>query len=191
MESQIWYQLASSVGEGLENGQWPLLTLMSDTSVSPCISLVPFKLLHWCWTQRERVWAGETMCGLFKGTAWGSSIFFHWHDPYWFCSQKLWELTFLALKPKLGGLVWCCESSLTLYPSQIFIHHMWVWDQSVLVCAPPTSLDGCGFFNYVVVILPFNSISDGTEWRLFYILVVISEWLGEEASHVCLHCHLL
>ena len=27
----------------------------------------------------------------------------------------------------------------------------------------PTSLDGCGFFNSVVVRLPFNSISDGSE----------------------------
>ena len=34
MESQIWQQLAGSValwGEGLEKGQWPLLTLMPDT----------------------------------------------------------------------------------------------------------------------------------------------------------------
>ena len=27
MESQIWHQLASSVGEILEGGQWPLFTL--------------------------------------------------------------------------------------------------------------------------------------------------------------------
>ena len=37
MESQIWHQLAGSVAPGrvgLEKGQWPLLTLMPDTSVS-------------------------------------------------------------------------------------------------------------------------------------------------------------
>ena len=38
---------------------------------------------------------------------------------------------------------------------------------------PPTCLDGCGFFNSTVVRLPFNSISDGSEWWLFDILVVI------------------
>ena len=32
-----------------------------------------------------------------------------------------------------------------------------------LVSAPSTSLDGCGFFNFVVVRLSFNSISDGSE----------------------------
>ena len=50
MGSQIWHQLAGSValgGEGLEKGQWLLLSLMTDTSVSPCIPLVPFKLLPW------------------------------------------------------------------------------------------------------------------------------------------------
>ena len=54
-------------------------------------------------------------------------------------------------------------------------------------CAPPTSLDECGFFNSVVVRLPFSLISE--RW-LFYILVVILMWLCKEVSHVCLLCHL-
>ena len=37
MESQILHQFASSVGGFLEKGQWPLLPLMLDTSVSPRI----------------------------------------------------------------------------------------------------------------------------------------------------------
>ena len=48
MESQIWHQLAGSValwGEGLEKGQWPLFTLMSDATVSPSMPLGFFKLL--------------------------------------------------------------------------------------------------------------------------------------------------
>ena len=45
MESQIWHQLASSVGGGLEKGQWPLLALMPDTSIPSFMPLVPFKLL--------------------------------------------------------------------------------------------------------------------------------------------------
>ena len=46
------------------------------------------------------------------------------------------------------------------------------------------SLDGCGFFNSIVIRLPFNPISDGTEWWLFWILVVILMWLCEEVSHI-------
>ena len=37
----------------------------------------------------------------------------------------------------------------------------------------PTSVDGCGFFNSVVVRLPFSLISDASELWWFYILVVI------------------
>ena len=37
-------------GEGLAKGQWPLLTLMPDTSVSPCMPLVTFNLLYQCWS---------------------------------------------------------------------------------------------------------------------------------------------
>ena len=52
------------------------------------------------------------------------------------------------------------------------------------------SLDGCGFFISIVIRFPFNSISDGSEWWLFYILVVILMWLCKEVSHLCL-CHYL
>ena len=31
------------------------------------------------------------------------------------------------------------------------------------VSDPPTNLDGCGFFNSVIVRLPFNLISDGSK----------------------------
>ena len=53
MECQTWYQLAGSVAlwrEGLEKGQWPLLALMPDISVSPCMPPVPFKMLISCWS---------------------------------------------------------------------------------------------------------------------------------------------
>ena len=65
-----------------------------------------------------------------------------------------------------------------------------MWDQPFHVSAPPTSLDGCGFCNSIVVRLPLNSISDGSEWWLFYNLVVILRWLCEEVSCIYLCCHL-
>ena len=50
-ESQIWLQFADSVGRGFRKGKWPRLALKPDTSVPPCIPLVPFKLLPWCWSE--------------------------------------------------------------------------------------------------------------------------------------------
>ena len=49
MESQIWHQLVALLGKSLEKVRWPLLALMSETSVSPSMLLVPFTLLPWCW----------------------------------------------------------------------------------------------------------------------------------------------
>ena len=49
-----------------------------------------------------------------------------------------------------------------------------------------TSLGGYDFFNSIVVRLPFNLTSEGSERWLFYILVVILMWLCEETSHVLL-----
>ena len=57
-----------------------------------------------------------------------------------------------------------------------------MWDSLFHICAPPTSLDGCDFFDSIVVRLPFNLISDGSEWWLSYILVVILMWLWEEVN---------
>ena len=37
-------------GEGSAKAQWTLLTLMPDTSFSPCTPLVPFKLPSRCWS---------------------------------------------------------------------------------------------------------------------------------------------
>ena len=48
MESQIWHPLASSMvlwGDGSEKGQWLVLAPMPDTSASPSILLMSFKLL--------------------------------------------------------------------------------------------------------------------------------------------------
>ena len=53
MESQIWHQLACCLvlwAYVLERRQGPLLTLMPDTSVPPCIPLVPFNLLPPGWS---------------------------------------------------------------------------------------------------------------------------------------------
>ena len=90
----------------------------------------------------------------------------------------------------LGSLVWAWDSSLLRYPSQILSTTCGCGISPFHVCILPTSLDGCGFFNSIVIRLPSNSISDSFECWLFCILVVILMWLCTEASCDCLHCHL-
>ena len=106
-----------------------------------------------------------------------------------FAAWNCGDLSSWHWNPGLGVLVWGWDSSHLRYPSQFFIHHMWVWEQPIPTCAPPTSLDGCGFFNSIVVKLLCNLISDDTECWL-YNLVLILMWLCKEASRVYLCCHL-
>ena len=99
MESQMCTSLPALWREGLDKGRWLLLALMPDTSVSPYITMVPFKLLPWCWSS-EGV---SLSMGFLKVSAWGSGSFFHQLNPTDFCSQKLWGLIFLAWNPGLGA----------------------------------------------------------------------------------------
>ena len=113
------------------------------------------------------------VCSL-RWTAWGSSSFFHWYNPHWFLQPEVVG-TYLPSTGTLGWGPWCGIGS----------HHCWNSPPEFLsttcgcgtspfcVWAPPTSVDGCGFFNSVVIRLLFNSVSDGCEWWLFHILVVI------------------
>ena len=80
--------------------------------------------------------------------------------PNGFCSQKLWGLKFLALESWLGS--WCGAGTphfQDIIPE--FLSTTQECGTSLFhACSHPTSLGGCGFFNSVVVRLPFNSISN-------------------------------
>ena len=98
--------------------------------------------------------------------------------------------TYLPVTRTLGWGA-CCGSG-TPQSQDIFPNFYSCGCGAVPFCihSPPTSLDGCGFFNSVVVRFPFILISDVPEWWLFYILVVILMWLCKGVSHVCLPCCL-
>ena len=72
----LWY----CWGEGLEEGQLPLLALMPDTSVSPSMSWVSFKLLLWYW-RLEGVSLSEYMFWFFKGNCVGLQKFLPMSQP--------------------------------------------------------------------------------------------------------------
>ena len=178
---------------------WGEVWQRDNGSCSPwCQSLKCHPVYHWCLsscypsagTQRQWVWVGKYVCGL-RGTAWGSSTFFHWLNPHWFQQPEVVG-TCLPGTGTLGWGTWCgagTPPSRDVSPE--FLSTTLECGSSLFqICALPTSLDGCIFFNSIVVRLPFNSISDSSEWWLFYILIVILMWLCKEASHVCLCCHL-
>ena len=53
MESQIWNQLANSVGGGFRKGTIPLFTLVADTSVSLSMPFMPSRCYHGAGAQGE------------------------------------------------------------------------------------------------------------------------------------------
>ena len=164
MESQIWYQPTGSVGEGLAQ---------ANGLCSPqCQTLQFLPVYYWCppychpsaGTQRESVLVGDSMCGFPRMNFLGlqqpasstNSI------PAGFCSQKLWGLIFLALEPWAGGpSVGPGLRALKISLPNFYPHGCRA--SPFCICTPPTSLDGCGFFNFIVVRLPYNLISDGPD----------------------------
>ena len=81
----------------------PALAMIPDTSVPPCMPLVPFKLLPW-FSSSKGMSLSKSMCGLFKRNCLGLQKFL----PLTllllgFCNQKLWGLIFLALEPLAEG----------------------------------------------------------------------------------------
>ena len=89
-------------------------------------------------------------------------------------SSWLWTLGWVS---SCGAGTPC---SLDILPK--FLSTCWCGTSPFHVCTPPTSLDGCGFFNSLVVRHPFNSIADDSEWWWVYTSVVILMWLCEEVS---------
>ena len=127
-------------------------------------------------TEAQREWVCISWCGgSLRGSAWDSRCFSSIDSiPASFCSQKLWGLIFLAQEP-WAGRVWCGAGTPHSWqiPPQFLSTTCGCGTNLFCISASPTSLDGCGLFNSVVVGLPFNSISYGSEWWLLYILVVI------------------
>ena len=88
-------------GEGSEKGQWPMpaflsvrklcqvRALMPDTSVPPCMPLVPFKLLPWCWSSEGVSLSMRPCVGSLKGTAWDSRSLFQQLNPCWFSQLEV------------------------------------------------------------------------------------------------------
>ena len=145
MESQIWLRLQAlwlwslfSLGESCS----PAPALIPDTSVPPCMPLVPFRLLPQCWSSKG-VSLSKFVCGFFKRNCLGIQKFLPaTQSPLVFVARSCGDLSSWHWNPGLGCLVWSWDSLLLRYPSWIFIHHKWEWNQPIL-CLRPS--DQCGW----------------------------------------------
>ena len=129
--------------------------------------------------------------GSFKGSAWSSRSFFHWLNPCWVLQPEVMG-TYLPGTGMLSSGAWCGPRTPCSWdvPPKFLSTTCGHGTSPFRICAPPTSLDGCSFFNSIVVRLPFNSIFDSSEWPLFHTSAVILMWLCEKASCVYLCWHL-
>ena len=135
---------------------------MLDSSVLPSLPLVPFELLSRCWSS-QGVSLNKFVWGFFKRNYLGPQKFLSPTQSLLVFESEVMG-TYL---PDTGPLGWvaCCGAgtpcSRDITPE--FLSTTCGCGTSMFhVSAPSTSLDGCGFFNLVVVRLPFNSISDGS-----------------------------
>ena len=203
MESQIWHLPARSVGlwgKGSEKGQWPLPTFLSgrklsssscldaDTSVFSHMPLLPVMLLPRCW-RSEGVSLSKSVCGFFqKNCLRLQKSLPLTQSPLFFAARSFGDLSSWHWNPGLGA--WCEDG--TPHSQDIPLNPL----STTCGCGTslfhlstlPASLDGCGFFNSLVVRIPFNTFSDGSKWWLFYILVVIFVWCARRwAVYLCHH----
>ena len=105
------------------------------------------------------------MCGLFKGNCLGPQKFLlPTQSLLVFAARSYGHLIFLTLEPWAGrsgvrlGLLAPKISLPTFYSL-----HVDVGPAHSTSPPTPTSVNGCGFFQSVVVRLPFDSNSDGSE----------------------------
>ena len=173
MESQIWHPSASSVALWFRGGRVqrrdnglcppfcpPALALMPNTSASSCIPQMLFKLLPQFWSS-EGVSLSNSICGFFKRNCWVLQRFFPQTQSLLVFATR----TYLPGTGILGWRVWCetgTPHSQDNPPEFLSTTHE-CEISPLCKSIPPISLDGCGFFNSVVVTLQFNSIPDSSE----------------------------
>ena len=154
-------------GEGVVGGfrKGTMASAQSDTRhfSSSLYATGAFKLLPQCWSSEGvslsgwiRVW------GFFKRNCLGLHQFVSpAQSLLGFAARSCGDLFSWHRKPGLGGLVWCWDCSLQGYSSQIFVHHTWLRDQSVLHLCPSYQSGWMWFLISAAVRLPISLISYG------------------------------
>ena len=159
-------------GDGSERGQGPLPTFLSGRKLSST-SLLDTRYfsssLYATGAFQAAILVLELRASIrpfvssLRGTAWTSRSFFHQLSPHWFLQPEVMR-TYLPSTGTLGlGVLFGARIPHSKDIPSKFLSTTAVYGTSPFhVSTPPTSLDGCGFFNSVVVRLPFNLISDSS-----------------------------
>ena len=163
-----------------------------------CQPLQLLPLCHWCLLRcypsagALSQWGWGSSCvGSLRGTAWNFKSFFHQLNLCWFFATRNYgTLSSWHWNPRLGSRCGAGTPHFQDIPPKFLFASCGCETSLFHASALHTSLCGCEFFNSIVVRLPFNSSSEGSEWWFFYNIVVILMWLCKEASRVCL-CHHL
>ena len=139
MVSLLFGSVLGRTQKGNSTAAWPLefclggsyllaLTWMPEIAVSPLMPLVPFHLLHWCWSPEEVCVSPQSIMGPLRGDAWESCTFFlQPQPPLVFIARSYGDLPSWNWNPGLGGLVWGWDPLLLRYLSQ-FSSITCVWD---------------------------------------------------------------
>ena len=181
--------IASASSSVWEKAAHSALTLIWDNSVSPYLSLVPFKLMPQCWSSESMIPISPcvgSLGGNFRDSR--SPPSHSGTTPTSFYSQKSWELLLLALEPWGGGpgvglgplALWGTLHLRCL--SQLLSITCGCWTTLFCASASPTSLWSSFFFNSLVVGLLFSQILGSSEWWWFCSLATILMQLWEEVS---------
>ena len=145
MECQIWHppgQLCGSVGGWCRKGTMPCppFCLGAVPQILPWSHILWFlPECHWYLSSWYSDWVilSKCECGFFKRNCLGLEQFLPLtQSPLVFAARSYGDLSSWHWNPGLGGLVWGWDSSFPRFPSQIFIHHTWMWDQPILHLCP-------------------------------------------------------
>ena len=110
----------------------PAVALMPDMLVPPHMPLVPLKLLPQSWNS-EGMSLSKSMREFFKRNCLGTLQFLPpTQSPLAFAARSYGDLSSCHWNPGLGGpVVGLGPLTPKIYPSQSFIHHIWMRDQSI------------------------------------------------------------
>ena len=127
----------------------------------------------WSWSL-EGESLSKSVCGFFKRNCLGPQLFLPPTESSLVCAARSYgDLSCCHWNPGQEALVWVTlvwvtlvwvwDSSFPRYPSPFLPTMRGYETSSFCLSIPPTSVDGCVFFNSTVVAFPFNLISDGSE----------------------------
>ena len=192
-EGQSVSLLCGSVSGRAQRGNsaatlWPLeiclrgscllaLVVLPVTSHSPCMPLLPFQLLSWCWIPEgmglHKSW---DLSGPFKGSLLIILQFLPPANPHWFLQQEVMG-TYLCDTGSLGWVVW---SGAGIAHSQGIPHDFYPPRMNVGQPIPlPLCISASPIWMNVAILNLWSSdfhtahFSDKSGWDLFYSLVVI------------------